>query len=1341
MPGLRTFLMLLSALVWTLPSFAQQPIEQTFLSITQPTFDAIELSYDDGIPGPRRDDPGEDWIFYDDENPRTLSQTGNLWSRVIFTPNANFELWGVMVMPLNQRGNNSECQIKVYSEDQDNHDLDELLWEGTIEQLRRYNGNPDNDWHWIELDEDDRVEIEAGDDFSIIYGPAPGGDYQNAREGDGWWNVWDGATEVNRSYNVAGDEPPEAHNQWQRIDSGDLFIRANGEYTGGFIDLGVSGVFNAEEEADRRWLLLLGSEKTLFAEITNEGDDVEEFTVTFEVFNPDGDAIFEREIEVEDGLEAENTLLVECDEAWETPEDPEAIGNYAIWVTVSTEDDVNEDNNLLGLDQIVFDQEASRDQWLGFVDDLLETSTNWQEGNGWSVRFDHPGTEVPLWITALQAGISGVADLDCRLGIHLIDFSGDQPQIEAVWESTGRIQDDWVTIELEEDDYITIHDGEGLIVTYFYINGGTFRGDATPPIAGVAAGMPPAMMQTQNNGQSFDHAHSGDYAIRIKLSGPDHGGVLTGTVTDTEDDSPIDHAQVITSQDHRGWTDEEGHFIFPFGPSGDFSVTVSKDGYNTATVEDLHLENDEELDIEIGLLHPEFEASENGFIVELEPVLESTFEFDVANDGNGPLIYSIERRLVDEVGEPWEERLLQNIEEVVEDTYLNGVVFVEDYFYISGGTGGVNFSKIYVLDTEGELVRDFDQFHESRYGMRDLTWDGELIWGADERTLYGFNTAGELIETIEGEAGSYRALTWNPDRGVFLSSDIATNIFLTDREGNLVGTINRPDAVRTYGLAYWSDDPDGYNLYASSRGEDTDLMIAKINLEDSDFIIETEFDYNDCRPGGICMTNEFDVFNWAFVWIIQSPDNLSVWHIGARREWFQIDPEDGEIAAGEYQEFTLTINASGLPTDNIFEGELVFHHNAEGLEAVIPVTLEVVEGEVHTFRNLTMNVGWNMVSVNLQPDEEDIEVLLADLIDAGSLLMMKDGSGHFFHAATGFNNIPGWVVDEGYLIKMADEATVTLVGWSVLYNEPIELEEGWQIASYYPPSPVEATLALSGIEDHLIIAKDGRGNFYIPEWEFSNMGDMRKYQGYYLNVDANVNLVYVIEEQDDALGNLNRQTSVYSEPGLLPVHKPTGKNMSLLVLVGNSQGDRQSRSFGISYPEMVDIGVYSSNVLVGSGVMQDGICGIAVWGDDPLTDAIDGALQGQPLEIRFLENGILRTVNYTLLSGEPVYTTDALTVISVSEPVELPNEFGIISAYPNPFNSSMRISYGLPEAIDISLNLCDITGRRVAELTSGYEKAGVHTIMFDGSNLSSGVYIIRMDAAGLTSQWKAALIR
>ncbi|MEQ9308001.1 MAG: T9SS type A sorting domain-containing protein [Balneolaceae bacterium] len=89
----------------------------------------------------------------------------------------------------------------------------------------------------------------------------------------------------------------------------------------------------------------------------------------------------------------------------------------------------------------------------------------------------------------------------------------------------------------------------------------------------------------------------------------------------------------------------------------------------------------------------------------------------------------------------------------------------------------------------------------------------------------------------------------------------------------------------------------------------------------------------------------------------------------------------------------------------------------------------------------------------------------------------------------------------------------------------------------------------------------------------------------------------------------------------------------------------------------------------------------------------------------------------------------------------LPTEFKLNAAYPNPFNPSTVLSFELPEAGKVRVDVYDISGRLVSVLTNQNFQAGVHSLTLDASNLASGVYLVRADIAGTLQSQKITLIK
>jgi len=100
-----------------------------------------------------------------------------------------------------------------------------------------------------------------------------------------------------------------------------------------------------------------------------------------------------------------------------------------------------------------------------------------------------------------------------------------------------------------------------------------------------------------------------------------------------------------------------------------------------------------------------------------------------------------------------------------------------------------------------------------------------------------------------------------------------------------------------------------------------------------------------------------------------------------------------------------------------------------------------------------------------------------------------------------------------------------------------------------------------------------------------------------------------------------------------------------------------------------------------------------------------------------------------------------LTEASLSNPLGLPSEFALNQNYPNPFNPTTQISYQLPQQADVRLEVFDMAGRQVATLVNRAVSAGTHTVNFDATNLSSGVYMYRLQAGSVVLTKKLTLIK
>ncbi|MBK8981406.1 MAG: T9SS type A sorting domain-containing protein [Ignavibacteria bacterium] len=91
--------------------------------------------------------------------------------------------------------------------------------------------------------------------------------------------------------------------------------------------------------------------------------------------------------------------------------------------------------------------------------------------------------------------------------------------------------------------------------------------------------------------------------------------------------------------------------------------------------------------------------------------------------------------------------------------------------------------------------------------------------------------------------------------------------------------------------------------------------------------------------------------------------------------------------------------------------------------------------------------------------------------------------------------------------------------------------------------------------------------------------------------------------------------------------------------------------------------------------------------------------------------------------------------------VGVPNNFDLSQNYPNPFNPETKINFQIPNESNVSLVVFDNSGKEVATLVNGNKTAGYHTVSFNASNLSSGIYFYKLETEGFTKVMKMALVK
>ncbi|UCE67846.1 MAG: right-handed parallel beta-helix repeat-containing protein [Candidatus Zixiibacteriota bacterium] len=106
------------------------------------------------------------------------------------------------------------------------------------------------------------------------------------------------------------------------------------------------------------------------------------------------------------------------------------------------------------------------------------------------------------------------------------------------------------------------------------------------------------------------------------------------------------------------------------------------------------------------------------------------------------------------------------------------------------------------------------------------------------------------------------------------------------------------------------------------------------------------------------------------------------------------------------------------------------------------------------------------------------------------------------------------------------------------------------------------------------------------------------------------------------------------------------------------------------------------------------------------------------------------------------YGGGELPVTAISDGhLPTPRTFILDQNYPNPFNAYTTIEFTIAEPQNIRLSVYDILGRQVQTLIDEHKQAGTHTITFDASDLSSGVYFYRLQAGDTVESKRMILLK
>lgn len=467
-------------------------------------------------------------------------------------------------------------------------------------------------------------------------------------------------------------------------------------------------------------------------------------------------------------------------------------------------------------------------------------------------------------------------------------------------------------------------------------------------------------------------------------------GHARGRVLDAWTGMPLEGVLVSTTYGFYGITDANGEYFIPdMLVDTNYTFTASKRFYNDSTLTGIEIREGDTTWVDFALLHPEFSLSHDSLTYIM--LADSTTEtrLSLTNLGNGTMWFTTrydylpgdERAqstpetnppLRDEPDGLWDPLLIfdaSNIGQGERDNSIQAVAFWRSWWYVAGGYNrNDTLNYFYRFTRAGELVDRIPQPFSNRLGIRDMEVYQGFLWCVllDDKVYQVDPENGQLVWWWRVPVRNFtpRAITIDPNRQLFYLANVTGDLWVCRMEGGndstLVPVRSYPQRdprdntqIRTRGLAWFPDDPDGFNLYLLSNNEPVanpdypDISLYKMNIETGEIRFLTDFhsqiEGSSYQPLGMSITAKWNNLVWvlAAVFDSQDQDRVGVFELAPNASWLNFEPRSGSLRAGEIQELTVTVSSAELDTGQ-YGVTVEFIHNAFPGFFRLPIELNVV---------------------------------------------------------------------------------------------------------------------------------------------------------------------------------------------------------------------------------------------------------------------------------------------------------------------------------------------------------------------------------------------------------------
>tara|TARA_A100001035_G_scaffold197531_1_gene158385 strand:- start:497 stop:2119 length:1623 start_codon:yes stop_codon:yes gene_type:complete len=390
--------------------------------------------------------------------------------------------------------------------------------------------------------------------------------------------------------------------------------------------------------------------------------------------------------------------------------------------------------------------------------------------------------------------------------------------------------------------------------------------------------------------------------------------------------------------------------------------------------------------------------------------------------------------------------------------------------------------------------------------------------------------------------------------------------------------------------------------------------------------------------------------------------------------------------------------------------------------------------------SITVNIdlpagSWTWFSVDALTDDMTPSNVLSSVDVANAYVKSTSGFSTYVSGYGWYGSVNSLAIGDGYMLNLPgdDDKVLSYSGSPVSPSDyPVSVSTGWNWIGTVAPLNLDISSALATLDATLV-----ENDYIKSSSSFSTYYEGFGWYGGITSIDRNN--MYKLKVANDG-------TIVY----------PTNSTLS-----------RVSAAYSNVIEEAFDYTVFENN---GSIVVDIAIDGVEVNEGDILTAYVDGEIRGQvnpqlfPLTNEYLfgmmvygdENsdniefeyynyisGKTYTLNHDLIGFEAnMIVGDYLDPYTMDDSSDImPSSYALDKAYPNPFNPTTTVGYSLSNPAYVDITVYDITGRVVESLVGEFKSEGSHKVVWNASNMASGVYFVQLNVDGFTDTQKLMLIK